>query len=82
MLKRIVAITLVALLSLALAGTSIADPKNKLQQENKMKERDNKNQVQTMETFKNVLQSHQLRSSPQQSKGPKRVPGAAGRTTK
>ena len=50
MLKRIVAITFVALLSLALAGQSIAETEKKKQQENQQ-------QLQAAETLKKLCRA-------------------------
>jgi hypothetical protein len=52
MLNRIVAITFVAPLSLALAGQSIAETKQQ-------KQRENQEQMQALETFKKALQNAQ-----------------------
>jgi hypothetical protein len=63
MLKRIVAITFVALLSLALAGTSIAEAK---------KVKENQGQAQAAKTFQNALGGPSTpRTYPQQGTGPK-----------
>ena len=65
MLKRIVAITFVALLSLGLAGKSIADHK-------KTKQQENQEQLQAAETFKKALQgAGQVRLNPKPDAGPK-----------
>ena len=80
MLKRILVIQFVALLSLALAGTSIAEDKKPTKQQ------ENQEQAKAAETFNKALQgASQVRSYPQQGTGPKGVPagttsrGAAGR---
>jgi hypothetical protein len=66
MLNRIVAVTLVALLSVAFAGNSIADPKQK--------ERENTKQMEAVKTFNTVLQTAgQLRVVPPTK--PPKVPG-------
>ena len=75
MLKRIVAITFVALLSLALADMSIAKTK---------KQRENQDQMNALKGFNNALKgAGQVRTAPQQpGTGPKGTPpkgGAAGR---
>jgi hypothetical protein len=76
-LKRIVGITFVALLSLALADTSIAETK-------KVKQQENQEQMKALQTFGKALQgASQVRSYPQQGTGPKGAPtasrGTAGR---
>ena len=74
MLKRTVAITFVALLSLALAGTSIAEAK---------KSKENQGQMDAMKTFQKSLQgASQVKTGPQQGTGPKGTPsGTTSRGT-
>jgi hypothetical protein len=79
MLKRIVAITFVALLSLALAGTSIADTKKPPPE--------NKEQLKALETFNKALQkAGEPRTGQQQGTGLKpsgtTSPGTVGRKIK
>ena len=62
MLKRIVAITFVALLSLPLAGTSIADPKKT--------DQENKKQAEAMKGFQKALEGNSIREAPKGSTGP------------
>jgi hypothetical protein len=64
MLKRIVAITFVALLSLALAGTSIADTK-------KPPPSQDKKQADQIKAFEQTLQSLESSQGPKQGTGPK-----------
>ena len=68
MLNRIVAITFVALLYLALAGQSIAETK-------KLKQQENQEQLEAMKTFQKALQgANQVKVNPTPDAGPNGVP--------
>jgi hypothetical protein len=77
MLKCIVVIQFVALLSLSLAGTSIADPP-KLTPE-QIRAQEDKKQLEALKAFQQALDS-QARKNPQPSTGPKAAGSTASQT--